>query len=124
MKCKCTIKESESWQAAEESLNAVLAADAVPTKPLDEFVAACTAHPERLSRWAAFIEWLAYPRRAVAATVAGSFAMTAVLLTLTWYGSSVLPSSKTSQPTFQLEQYNLARLSMYSAGEEFGDNGI
>lgn len=121
MKCK---KELEFWQAAEESLNAVLATDAVPTKPLDEFIAACTSHPKRLNRWAAFIEWLASPRRAVAATVAGSFALTALLFLLTWYGSSLLPPSKTSQPTFHLEQNNFARLSMYSAGEEFVDNGI
>ena len=124
MKRKCAVKELESWQAAEESLKAVLAADAVPTKPLEEFIAACTGHTEQPGKWAAFIEWLASPRRAVAATVAGSFALTTLLFMLIWYGSSVLPSSKTSQPTFQLEQYNLAGLSMYSIGEEFVDNGI
>ena len=90
MKCK---KELEFWQAAEESLNAVLAADAVPTKPLDEFVAACTVHTERLNRWAAFIEWLSAPRRAVAATVAGSFAMTVMLVLIVWFGSMSSPST-------------------------------
>ena len=67
--------KSEDW---EKALNEVLDADAVPTKSLEEFVAACMV--ERRGWWSALVEWLSAPRRAVAATVAGSFALTSVLL--------------------------------------------
>ncbi|HET6454888.1 MAG TPA: hypothetical protein VFI02_10820 [Armatimonadota bacterium] len=67
--------KSEDW---EKALSEVLDADAVPSKPLEEFVAACMA--ERHGRLSALVEWLSAPRRAVAATVAGSFALTSVLL--------------------------------------------
>ena len=66
---------SDDW---EKALNEVLDADAVPTKPLDEFVAACTA--ERRGRWNSLVDWLSAPRRAVASTVAGSFVLTSILV--------------------------------------------
>jgi len=110
---------SDDW---EKALNEVLDAEAVPTKPLHEFVAACMV--ERPGRWSALVEWLSAPRRAVAATVAGSFALTALLLMTTWYASSVLPS-KAGRPTFPMlsDRYDLARLPVDFAGERYSDDG-
>ena len=66
---------SDDW---EKALNEVLDADAVPTKSLEEFVAACMV--ERPGRFSALVEWLSAPRRAVASTVAGSFVLTSILI--------------------------------------------
>jgi len=67
--------KSEDWDKA---LNGALDADAVPTKSLDEFVAACMA--DCPGRWSRFVEWLSAPRRAVAATVAGSMLLTCAVV--------------------------------------------
>ena len=90
--CEACRAELESWKAAATALSAVLDADAVPRASLEEFVAACRAGRMEHRGWfVSVVEWLSAPRRAVAATVVGSFALTLVLIISVWCVSAVLP---------------------------------
>ena len=96
--------KSEDWEsAAEKALKEVLDADAVPSKPLEELVAACMA--ERRGAWSSFVEWLSAPRRAVAATVAGSIAITTILLLGVWCTAVMSPSSHEDNMYLPMRQF-------------------
>jgi len=115
--------KTEDWEAAaEKALREVLDADAVPTKSLDEFVAACMA--ERPGRVSALVEWLSAPRRAVAATVAGSFMITSMLVALLWCATG-MPRVKDHRPTIAYPRMcgmlSLAETGQAAKGEQQDD---
>lgn len=92
--------KNDDW---EKALNEVLDANAVPTKSLEEFVAACTA--ERPGRWSALVEWLSAPRRAVTATIAGSIAITTILLLGVWCTAVISPPSHEDDMYLPMRQF-------------------
>lgn len=93
---------------SQAALSCVLDCDAVPRTSLEEFVSAVTSAESEdgiTGRIAAFI---ATPRRALAATIGGSLALTSALLFLAWV-SVMIPSTEHRQQTMQspLQQYRL-----------------
>jgi hypothetical protein len=106
--CAECAQELERWKDAASALSQVLARDAVPAKSLDEFVAACTAEPE-LTGWAAFVRLITSPRHAVASTVAGSVALTSLMLMLVWVAMNGVPSMRMqpSPMTSPLHRYEM-----------------
>jgi len=114
--------KTEDWEAAaEKALREVLDADAVSNKPLEEFVAACIAG--RPGRMSALVEWISAPRRAFAATVAGSFVLTSVLLVAIWCVTLVgtPPAGRHEHAVFPMREYQLADMTTHV--QEEGDSG-
>jgi len=86
--CAGCREQLESWQKAGAALTAALDADAVPSTSLEEFVSACrSGEIQPVGSLGRLVQRLSAPRRVVAATVAGSFALTFALILVFWAAS-------------------------------------
>jgi hypothetical protein len=106
--CTECAQELAQWKDAASALSHVLLCDAVPTKSLEEFVAACAVEPE-MTGWAAIVRLLTSPRHVVASTVAGSVALTSLMLMLVWVAMNGVPSMRMqpSPMTSPLHRYEM-----------------
>ena len=122
--CAGCAQELAQWKDAASALTQVLACDAVPRKPLEGFVAACTAEPET-SLLVAIMRLLTSPRHVLASIVAGSVALTSLLLVLVWFAGNGTPSARAEQSpmTTRLRQYEMMLGSMNAPIKRSLDNG-
>ncbi len=96
--CAECAQEISLWKEAASALSGALSCDAMPRTSLEEFVVACTAGTDAPTAEASrFIRWLTSPRHALASTVAGSFALTALLLMLVWTAGNGIGSAHSEQ---------------------------
>lgn len=110
--CESCSAELESWMSAQVALSEALDADAVPRSPFYEFVSVCTVgQAGSLGWWASFVGWLEAPRRAVIATVAGSFVLTTMMIGLLWCAFGIsLSKGNDTPPIVSPSMHNMSSL--------------
>lgn len=117
--------ELASWKASGMALTEVLDCEAVPSKSLEDFVAACTAEAAPPGIFAKMVRYFTAPRHAVVATAAGSLMLTFILLTAIWCSVLIGPPSVQGreQMTSPMQQYQLADVLPYFREEGSAENG-